>query len=111
MALSDYGSDSSSNQGYRQLDYFKKVLKAYQGQDADADKYVEKVKAFIDKLLDKLELKDVRAIRKKVKFPRRLEIPVFYELTGRSTHGELEFNERDLTSTFTILSQQRAKSY
>ena len=46
----------------------KKAIKAYQGRDADAVKYVEKVKAFIDKPLDELELEDVRAIRKK--FPR-----------------------------------------
>ena len=35
-------------------------------------KYVEKVKAFIDKPLDKLELEDIREIRKKVKFPCKI---------------------------------------
>ena len=86
LVLTDYSSNPPSNQGYRQFDYFKKAIKAYQGQDEDADKYVEKVKAFIDKPLDVLELEDVRAIRKKVKFPRRLEIPVFYEFTGSLPH-------------------------
>ena len=72
----------------------------YQGQDADADKYVERVKASIDKPLDELELEDIRAIRKKVKFPCRLEISVFYKLTGRLPHEELEFNERNLAVHF-----------
>ena len=39
-----------------QLDYFKKIIRAYQGRDGNVVKYVEKVKALIDKLLDKLEL-------------------------------------------------------
>ena len=50
-AFREYSPDFLRNQ-YSQLDYFKKVIKAYQGLDADADKYVEKVKAFIDKPLD-----------------------------------------------------------
>ena len=98
LALREYSSDSSS----RQLDYFRKAFKAYEGQDADADKYVERVKAFIDKPLDGLGIKDVGAIKEKklVKFPCRLEIPVFYELTGRLPHEELEFNERNLIIHF-----------
>ena len=38
-------------------------------------------------------LEDVRAIRKKVKFPSKLDISVFYQLTGRLPHEELEFKE------------------
>ena len=100
--FTEYSSDSPSNQGYSQLDYFKKVIKAYEGQDANADKYVERVKAFIDKPLDELGIEDIRVIRKKklVKFSRRLEIPVFYELIGRLPHEELEFNERNVIIHF-----------
>ena len=47
---------------YNQLDYFKKLIKAYNGYDSDAVKYVKKVKALIDKPLDELELEDIRAI-------------------------------------------------
>ena len=49
------------------------------------------MEAFIDKSLDEIELEDVTAIRKKVKFPRKLDISVFYQLTGRLPHKELEF--------------------
>ena len=58
------------------------------------------MKAFIDKPLDELELEDVRAIRKKVKFPRKLAISVFYQLAGRSPHEELEFKEEDFIIHF-----------
>ena len=44
----EYSSGYPINRRYSQLDYFKKAIKAYQGRDADAVKYVEKVKAFID---------------------------------------------------------------
>ena len=37
-------------------------------------KYVKKVKELIDRPLDEIESEDVRAIRKKVKFPRKLGI-------------------------------------
>ena len=43
--------------------------------------------------MDELELEDVRAIKKKVKFPHKLDISVFYQLTGRLPHEELEFKE------------------
>ena len=58
---------SSLAAGYKpsnQLDYFKKLIKAYNGYDSDTFKYVKKVKALIDKPLDELELEDVRAIGK-----------------------------------------------
>ena len=34
---------------YNQLDYFKKIIRAYQGRDEDVVKYVKKVKELIDK--------------------------------------------------------------
>ena len=39
---------------YTQLDYFKKLIKTYNGYDSDAVKYVKKVKALIDKPLDEM---------------------------------------------------------
>ena len=63
----DYSSSYLINQSCNQLDYFKKTIKAYQGRDSDAMKYVKKVEAFIDKPLNELELEDVRPARKKVK--------------------------------------------
>ena len=39
-----------------QLDYFKKLVKAYSGYDSDAVKYVKKVKVLIDKPLDEMGL-------------------------------------------------------
>ena len=52
---------------YNQLDYFKKLIKAYNGYDSDAVKYVKKVKALIDKPLDEIQLEDVRLAMKKLK--------------------------------------------
>ena len=53
-------------------------------------------------------LEDVRAIRKKVKFPRKLDISVFYQLAGRLSHKELEYeDERIIThlyDTFMVVS-------
>ena len=43
--------------GYKpcnQLDYFKKLIKAYNGYDSDAVKHVKKAKALIDKPLDEM---------------------------------------------------------
>ena len=92
---------SSLPAGYKpsdQLDYFKKLIKAYNGYDSDAVKYVKKVKASIDKPLDELELGHVRLAMKKVKCPHKLDISVFYQLTRRSPHEELEYdNERIIT--------------
>ena len=62
---------------YYQLDYFKKVVRAYWGLDEDAAKYVKKVKAIIgDK--EPSELERVRQAMAKVKCPRKLDISVFY---------------------------------
>ena len=93
----DYSSGCPIDRSYNQLDYFKKTIKAYQGRDSDAVKHVKKVKAFIDKPLD---LEDVRVIRKKVKFPRKLDISVFYQLTGSLPHEGIEFKEEDFIIHF-----------
>ena len=75
--------------------------KAYQGRDADAVKYVESVRALTDKPLDQIVLEDVRAIRKKVKFPCKVDISLFYQLTGRLPHEELEYeDERIITHLY-----------
>ena len=76
------------------------IIKAYNGRDSNAVKFVEKVEAFIDKPLDELELKDIRAIMNKVKFPRKLDISVFYQLTGRLPHKGLEINNKDFINHF-----------
>ena len=63
---------SSLSAGYKpsnQLDYFKKLIRAYNGYDSDAVKYVKKVKALIDKPLDKIELGHFRIAMAKVKCP------------------------------------------
>ena len=62
---------------YNHFDYFKQIIRAYQGRDQDAVKYVKKVKQLIDKPLDELELKHVRLAMAKVKCPRKLDISVF----------------------------------
>ena len=83
-----------------QLDNFKKLIKAYDGHDSDAVKYVKKVKVSIDKPLDELELKDIREIMNKVKFAHKLDISVFYQLTGRLPHKGLEFKDEDFIIHF-----------
>ena len=67
-----------------QLSYFKQIIKAYQGQDEDAVKYVKKVKP-----LNEIELKHVRLAMAKVKCPYKLDISVFYQLTRRLPHEDL----------------------
>ena len=78
LVLTEYSYDSPRNQ-YSQLNYFRNVIRSYWGLDEEAEKHFEKVKSFMDKLLDELEIEDIRAIREKklVKFPCRLEISVF----------------------------------
>ena len=78
---------------YNQLNYFKKLITAYNGYDLDAVKYVKKVKALIDKPLDELELGHIRLAMAKVKCPRRLYISVFCQLTRRLPHGQLEYDD------------------
>ena len=94
---------------YNQLDYFKKIIRAYQRQDEDAVKYVKKVKAIIDKPLDEMmgslgtpgpsgpiELEDVRLAMAKVKCPRKLDVSVFYQLTRRLPHEGLDYDDERL---------------
>ena len=54
FVLEEYSSSYPINRRYSQLDYFKKTIKAYQGRDVDAVKYVESVRALIDKSLDQV---------------------------------------------------------
>ena len=76
-----------------QLDYFRQIIRAYQGRDEDAVKYVKKVKELIDKPLDELELGHVRLAMAKVKCPRTLDILVFYQLTRRLPHEGLDYDD------------------
>ena len=72
-----------------QLDYFKQIIRAYQGRDEDAVKYVKKVKELTDKPLDEMvELGHVRLAMAKVNCPRKLDISVFYQLTRRLPHED-----------------------
>ena len=104
---------SSLPAGYKpnnQVDYFKKLIKAYNGYDSDAVKYVKKVNALIDKPLDELELEDVRAIRKTLKFPRKLDISLVYQLTRRLPHEELEYDdERIITHLYDTFCNESIK--
>ena len=72
-----------------QLNYFRQIIRAYQGRDEDAVKYVKKVKALIDKPLDDLELGHVRLAMAKVKCPGKVDIWVFCQLTRRLPHEDL----------------------
>ena len=95
---------------FNQLDYFKTLIKAYNGYDSDAVKYVKKVKTLIDKPLDKLELEDVRLAMKKVKCPHKLNISVFYQLTRRLPQEELEYdNERIITHLYDTFCNESIK--
>ena len=93
----DASTASSLPAGYKpysQLDYFKKLIKAYDRYDSYAVKYVKKVKALIDKPLDELKLEDIRLAMKKVKCPCKLDISLFYQLTRRLPHEELEYDDK-----------------
>ena len=84
-----------------QLDYFKKIIRAYQGRDEDPVKCVKKVKALIDKPLDEMiELEDVRVAMAKVKCPRKLDISVFYQSTRRLPHEDLNYDDERLLIHF-----------
>ena len=72
----------------------------YNGYDSDAVKYVKKVKALIDNPLDELELGHVRLAMKKVKCPRKLNISVFYQLTRRLPHEDLNHDDERLLIHF-----------
>ena len=95
---------------YNQLDYFKKLIKAYNGYDSDAVKYVKKVKALIDKPLNELELGHVRLAMKEVKCPHKLDISLFYQLTRRLPHEELEYDdERIITHLYDTFCNESIK--
>ena len=83
-----------------QLNYFRQIIRAYQGRDEDVVKYVKKVKALIDKPLDELELGHVRLAMAKVKCPRKLDISVFYRLTRRLPHEGLDYDDEGLLIHF-----------
>ena len=85
---------------YNQIDYFRQIIRAYQGCDEDAVKYVKKVKALIDKPLDKIELKHIRLAMAKVKCPQKLDISVFYQLTRRLPHEDLNYDDERLLIHF-----------
>ena len=85
---------------YNQLDYFRQLIKAYNGYDSDAVKYVKKVKELIDKPLDELELGHIRLPMKKVKCPLKLDISVFYQLTRRLPHKDLNYDDERLLIHF-----------
>ena len=81
---------------YNQHDYFKKIIRAYQGRVEDAVKYVKK-----DKPLDEMiELGHVRLTMAKVKCPRKLDISVFYQLTRRLPHEDINYDDERLLIHF-----------
>ena len=107
------GSLPAGRKPSNQFDYFKKIIRAYQGRDEDAVKYVKKVKALIDKPLDEMmgslgtpgpsgpiELEDVRLAMAKDNCPRKLDISVFYQLTRRLPHKDLNYDDERLLIHF-----------
>ena len=65
---------------YSQINYFKQIIRSYQGRDDDSDKNVKKVKPLIDcSQLDDLQLEEVRI----------LDISVSCQLTGRLPREDL----------------------
>ena len=86
------------------------VIKAYNGYDSDAVKCVKKVKALIDKPLDEIELGHIRLAMAKVKCPCKLDISVFYQLTRRLPHVQLEYdNERLLIHFYDTFCNESIK--
>ena len=99
----DAPTASSLPTGYRpsnQLDYFRQLIKAYNGYDSDAGKYVKRVKTLIDKPLDEIELLHVRLAMAKVKCPRKLDISLFCQLTRRLPHEDLNYDDERLLIHF-----------
>ena len=94
------GSLTAGCKPCNQLDYFKKINRAYQGREQDAVKYVKKGKELIDKPMDKLELGHVRLAMVKVKCPRKLDISVFCRLTRRLPHEDLNDYDEGLLIHF-----------
>ena len=97
---------------YSQLNYFRQLIKAYNGYDENAVKYVKKVKAFIDKPLDEMiESGHIRLAVAKVKCPCKLDISVFYQLNRRLPHEGLDYDdERFLIHFYDIFCNESIKS-
>ena len=66
----------------------------------DAVKYVKKVKALIDKPLDKIELGHIKLAMVKVKCPCKLDISMFCQLTRRLPHEDLNYDDERLLIHF-----------
>ena len=107
------GSLPAGCRPYNQLDYFRQIIGAYQGRDEDDVKYVKKVKSFIDKPLDEMmgsletpglsgtiKLGHIRLAMTKVKCPHKLDISVFYQLTRRLPHEDLNYDDERLLIHF-----------
>ena len=94
------GSLPAGCKPYNQVDYFTQIVRAYQGRDEDAVKYVKKVRELTDKPLDKLELWHIRLAIAKVKCPRKLDISVSYQLTRRLPHKDLNYDDEGLLIHF-----------
>ena len=109
FVIEGYSSDYQINRGYNRLDYFKQIIEAYQRRDKGAVKYVKKVKALIDKPLDKIELKHVRLAMATVKCPHKLDISVFYQLTSRLSHDDLNYDERLLIHFYDTFCNESIK--
>ena len=58
------------------------------------------MKALIDKPLDELELGHIRLDMAKVKCPRKLDISVFYQLTRRLPHEDINYDDERLLIHF-----------
>ena len=71
-----------------------------QSRDEDAVKCVKKVKELIDKPLDELGLRHIRLAMAKVKCPCKLDISVFYRLTRRLPHEDLNYYDEGLLIHF-----------
>ena len=69
LVVDSYSSNYQINRGYNRLDYFRQTIRAYEGRDENADKYVKKVKELIDKPMDEIELEQIRLAMAKVKCP------------------------------------------
>ena len=68
------------------------------------------MKALIDKPLDEIQLEDVRLAMKKAKCPRKLDISLFYQLTRRLPHEELEYDdERIITHLYDTFCNKSIK--
>ena len=105
------GSLPAGCKPFNQLDYFRQIIRAYQGRDEDAVKYVKKVKELTDKPLDdELELGHVRLAKDKVTCPSKLDISVFYQLTRRlPDEGLNDYDEGLLIHFYDTFCNERIK--